>query len=487
MWLQLVKPLLAWVWLSGFAAGAGATGVAPEPTVKAENDGEITAKYVAIQMKKPDGSGCLLEGVTTRKLGGATFLVGRVTENGTGAIEGAGSTLWIATDNIAQMIEFQSLEESRKLYRAAGPSLEAAGKSGVEQARYTPTTPTTLPRDVVPPEKDYHVMSTRTIRLPVLVLDADRIAPKGIWVYVSTDSGKTWTKCGDASAGDGFVTYSAPADGEYWFAVQTIARDGTAEPPAIAGLVVSKKVLVRTTDSGSILPEPADVTNLYPIRKVRVAKVDVAQPSQPIKAASRTEPHECVHWHLSTRSFRLPIHYQKDKGAIRELKLFVSRDLGATWNTSEITTSAKEFFTYEAPEDGTYWFQVVTVDPMGVMSPADLTKVPPEMKVTVDTVAPTVKITDCKRAGNEVSVKWLAKDDNLNADATKVYFREAKGNKAATWRNVRLPSEATTGVRFDPETTEPIIVKVVVADASGTKAEALLEVPVQSHVIPTAR
>lgn len=49
-------------------------------------------------------------------------------------------------------------------------------------------------------------------------------------LFVSLDQGKTWKHAKDAKPTDGKFTYTAPKDGLYWFAVQTVLKDGKNEP-----------------------------------------------------------------------------------------------------------------------------------------------------------------------------------------------------------------------------------------------------------------
>lgn len=249
MGAEFVKVLVMWVWMSGFAAGVGA---APgDPETKAEPAGaELAGKVVALSMK--NGSGCFLENIETRKLGSTTFLVGRIADNGTGQAMGVGSTLWICTDNITQMVEFKNLDEAKKIYRtqsaSAPPGYPAPMPSpGVELARFTQagSSPNLPPAPAASQAESISIIRQKSFEIPVLVVDPERFANvEKIRVYVSFDQGKTWHVHATADATAVSVQYNATGDGELWFALQLLKKDGKSDPPDEKGLVASSKVRV---------------------------------------------------------------------------------------------------------------------------------------------------------------------------------------------------------------------------------------------------
>jgi len=189
-----------------------------------------------------------------------------------------------------------------------------------------------------------------------------------------------------------------------------------------------------------------------------------------------SQPAEPDYFPFTSRSIKLPIVYKKDRSSIRDVHLFVSRDQGATWELTANATPKDDAFTYVAKEDGVYWFHLVTVDLKGTKDPADLTKELPAMKVLVDTAPPFVRITDTKRVGEEVVVQWVVEDKFWDEQATKVYFHAVSLGDSAPWREVKLVSATKSGVRFPPGTSGAVVVKVMVQDLAGTKAETIREV-----------
>jgi hypothetical protein len=77
-------------------------------------------------------------------------------------------------------------------------------------------------------------------------------------LFASADKGKTWKEVDTISPKevdtispdeDAFV-FHAPEDGLYWLAVQTLGRDGKAEPSELTGTVRPQVKLRVKTGSG---------------------------------------------------------------------------------------------------------------------------------------------------------------------------------------------------------------------------------------------
>lgn len=254
MGAEFLRTLVMWVWLSGFATGVGAAPA--DSDAKAEPaEPEFAGKVVAIAMK--NGSGCFLENIETRKLGSTTFLVGRIADSGTGPMPALGSTLWIATDNITQMVEFKSLEEAKKLYQSQASTTTPASYPAPMPARYSsplPVTPAQYLQRVASPVGDGDVQITpeKSFLVPLLP-PIDRPSPPlastdTVRVHVSSDQGKTWVKHKEVSSTDICVSFTAPEDGEYWFAFQVISRDGKKSPADLKNLKPSSKFRVKTPE-----------------------------------------------------------------------------------------------------------------------------------------------------------------------------------------------------------------------------------------------
>lgn len=88
--------------------------------------------------------------------------------------------------------------------------------------------------------------NSRSFRIPFNYDPEQKSEIKEIALIVSEDQGRTW-KPVDRTAPDArAIAYRAPRDGEYWFAVQTIGKDGRLYPPNSAAIEPKMKVIVDT-------------------------------------------------------------------------------------------------------------------------------------------------------------------------------------------------------------------------------------------------
>jgi hypothetical protein len=93
---------------------------------------------------------------------------------------------------------------------------------------------------------DVLTIHSRSFYIPIRVAPAWREQIKDIRVFVSTDDGKRWRRVGKCKPKDeAGVTFVAPRDGLYWFAVQTVTRTDEKEPRYRQDLVPRQKVRVE--------------------------------------------------------------------------------------------------------------------------------------------------------------------------------------------------------------------------------------------------
>jgi RNA polymerase sigma factor (sigma-70 family) len=111
--------------------------------------------------------------------------------------------------------------------------------------------------DVACDEPSAMVCSTRDFKIPVSVRPDVRAELKELTLLMSEDEGKTWQKVAFLSSDEGFIVH-VPKDGLYWFTVQLVKKDGTAEPHDLRGpLKPELKVRVKTDADEKPAP-PAD-------------------------------------------------------------------------------------------------------------------------------------------------------------------------------------------------------------------------------------
>lgn len=87
----------------------------------------------------------------------------------------------------------------------------------------------------------------RSFRIPFRVDPSERMRLSEIQLYVSTDSGQSWRLHSNGQPDQEFFPFTARTDGEYWFAVRTVDREGRQYPPTLSGVAPGLRVHVDTT------------------------------------------------------------------------------------------------------------------------------------------------------------------------------------------------------------------------------------------------
>src|SRR5262245_34518893 len=123
--------------------------------------------------------------------------------------------------------------------------------------------------------------------------------------------------------------------------------------------------------------------------------------------------------------FRLPVRIDEpSRGSVQEIRLYVKRGTGE-WACEQTAPPTQSFFAYHAPQDGEYWFTVVTVNKQGQANPADVTREPPSLVVVVDTQAPDVEVRPLPVASGEVFLQCEIRDTNPDMLSCKLEYRAA--------------------------------------------------------------
>jgi hypothetical protein len=186
---------------------------------------------------------------------------------------------------------------------------------------------------------------------------------------------------------------------------------------------------------------------------------------------------------INQRSFHIPINIESSRRQeIRELLLFVSSDQGRTWSQTAVATPDREAFTFVAPVDGVYWFSLVIVDREGRREPPDIYQVPPGQKIVVDTVKPTVRITQAERQGDEVVVGWEIQDERPDLTTLRLEYRTAD-MPPLQWHPAVASPLAIGQARFRAG-GQPISIRLSVQDTAKNAAVANAEIPASStHLV----
>jgi hypothetical protein len=234
------KQFMALAWLAGYFSASAAGGDNPTPTKAADVDDHLAGKVILATVKGPPEWAFLLDDVQTRKLGDRTFVVGTVADEGSGRNQWVGRTVWLSPEQLVRIFEFKSVKEAREAYR------EHFNQQIPPAREAPPAVPATGLREV----------EDRSFFLPIQVDASRKPLIKRIVIYSSRDEGKIWERFTDISPEETRVRFEAAGEGLYWFAVQTVAPDGTKEPSGVGRLTPVMKIFVKEKHDGKIPPPP---------------------------------------------------------------------------------------------------------------------------------------------------------------------------------------------------------------------------------------
>ncbi len=112
-----------------------------------------------------------------------------------------------------------------------------------------------LAQPAQPPAADYYPINARRITLPI-EYKKDKSGIRQVQLFVCENGDQVWKLATSAPPTQDSFTYTAPADGLYWFHIVVVDLKGdrdpanlTAEPPAMKALLDATKPLVRFTNA----------------------------------------------------------------------------------------------------------------------------------------------------------------------------------------------------------------------------------------------
>ncbi|MFO0969477.1 MAG: hypothetical protein U0793_28295 [Gemmataceae bacterium] len=172
------------------------------------------------------------------------------------------------------------------------------------------------------------------------------------------------------------------------------------------------------------------------------------------------------------RSFMIPFDSGPGEGRLKQLQLYLSTDLGRTWQPSAVAPPEQKRFRFVSDRDGYFWFAVQTQDLEGRLFPANMAGAEPSLKVVIDTVPPQVTLTPLAPRGAEVGVAWEIRDDNLDLtlpDAVRLEYRTPL--TAGAWAPLKLPPSAAQHY-WNPGFAGQIEVRLTARDRAGNTQTA---------------
>jgi hypothetical protein len=162
-------------------------------------------------------------------------------------------------------------------------------------------------------------------------------------------------------------------------------------------------------------------------------------------------------------TFNLPIQMEERvRASLREVQLYVKTGI-SDWVRHESVAPQTPYFTYRVPQDGEYWFALVTVDRAGKATPSDVNAVPPALRVVVDTHAPVLE-TSIAVEGNEPLLRVHMVDVNPDLTSVRAFVLTEQGDRALQ----PMPNHqgGTTTFRLSPSDLHAPI-RVAGADMCG--------------------
>ncbi|MEM7455877.1 MAG: hypothetical protein AAF456_16100, partial [Planctomycetota bacterium] len=178
----------------------------------------------------------------------------------------------------------------------------------------------------------------------------------------------------------------------------------------------------------------------------------------------------------SLTGFTIPFQINADNSAFIEVQLFVSRDLGRTWQFVGRQATDSQEFPFYADGDGEYWFALKTLSRDRRLLPEGNAE--PELKITVDTADPEMTATVETDAAGRIVCSWDARDANIDKDTFRILYQPVTARPEATaqqWLQVPYESTAVVGngifsdsIAWWPDTGyDSLNIRIEVSDSAG--------------------
>jgi hypothetical protein len=117
---------------------------------------------------------------------------------------------------------------------------------------------------------------------------------------------------------------------------------------------------------------------------------------------------------------------ERKRSSLREILLYVKDGPEAPWLLKQKAPPSVTGFEYRLPQDGEYWFNVVTIDQAGKSEPADVALEAPAVIVVLDTCGPQVDLKplqQCAACNDGMCVKCEVRDANPNPFQTRFEYQ----------------------------------------------------------------
>ena len=182
------------------------------------------------------------------------------------------------------------------------------------------------------------------------------------------------------------------------------------------------------------------------------------------------------------RGFGVPFRVNADDDSFLEVQLYVSRDLGKTWQFYSRQSTDVEEFPFFADQDGAYWFALRTLNRDRRLVP-DGDIVTPELEIIVDTKKPKLDLRIETDAAGRVALRWKATDANIRPDTLQILYQASPADQVneSAWQTVdvkladaKIPVSGIYADQIawwpDPNVRE-ITVRLKIEDAAGNSVQ----------------
>jgi hypothetical protein len=179
----------------------------------------------------------------------------------------------------------------------------------------------------------------------------------------------------------------------------------------------------------------------------------------------------------SQTQFEIPFRTDDLNGRLVEVQLYVSTDLGLTWNVYARQSPTTTRIPFQSVGDGEYLFALKTLDRDGKLLP---TGPPiPTLRIVVDTVQPELNLRVEPDKSGRIAITWRSTDQNLDKSTLRLSYRVDGPNLPNTWQALGTGTPATAEhsadamlyqdrVTWFPDTVaEAIVLKAEIQDFAG--------------------
>lgn len=169
--------------------------------------------------------------------------------------------------------------------------------------------------------------------------------------------------------------------------------------------------------------------------------------------------------------FRIPYHFNAEEMrqlAAREIRLYVSTDMGVRWQSTQAVPPQPGKFNFQASTEGEYWFCVRTLDGRNQLHPSD-DAVHPGLQVVVDTTAPQMALGLKQPSPGRVQLSWNCKDSYLDPTKLRLEYMQT-GNPG--WQQVPIVPKANGMTEWNVPQGGLVAVRGSIADLAGNSGQS---------------